>query len=548
MIQAPTQSGKTMLARHIVRHLVQQKCSVVVIDPKGDLYYGLEEDLAAMKQEARTVLFDTSRKPVVGFNPIQRTGLAVADHAAWVAKAILSSWRQPTFWETAQMWRWLLNTMGLVIDTGATMTDALDILRHDDSLRRRQLVPRTNIIPLRREWLAFEELSATKKLEITAPAFARLKPFCENPLIEEIVSARESIDLGTILKNGEILLSHIPAFEPFQPDVAQMLRSLLLNMTAAQAFNIRERPPLYLVIDEAQYVMQHDADLLEELLNVGSSRGIHPILIFHTFAQTAKVNPGLLPAMLSHCKTKIVGGGIPQADLQVLTEEMFTEDWHPYIVKVREKKLIQEMIESTRTQRGESESWNRNLSKSDGGSSSEGSSYASYEGWGRSEGESSGTVEGESGGKSKTSGSSETESSSGGTSWSHSRQTGKNWSTGRGRGKGGSKSKTTVPFHEIKKHWYYKDEYLSLGEFLATRLNKTKSQSVANFVIKYMNERAAFFEAVRIYPLRGREHLPEFRKTIYEKPYYARPSVVTQEEEKGYGSKRAPRKNNDSRR
>jgi hypothetical protein len=503
--------GKTMLARYLVRYLLPQEAAVVCFDSKGDLHYGLREDCAALGLDERTILLETNSANLTAWNPLKPIGLDPQNQAAWVAAAFLSAWRQHTFFETAQMWRWLYYTMALCIDGGGTIVDGLNVLRSGGNFERNQMLARCNLQEVKREWRDYEGKSDTKKFEITAPAFARLQPFCENPVIEAMMTAPNSLDLGDILREGKILLAHIPSSDPLLPGVAQMLRSLLFHLLIAQARNIKDRPPLYLVIDEAWEVMEHDPELLEEILNLGSSPNvrIHVILIFHTFAQAAKVNPGLLSGLLSFCRTKILGGGIPDEDLQVLTPEFFRQEWNPYIVKDRELKLIQESIETTRVQESESK----------GGSKQRGTSLHEMvvRTLMRGKTKSSGTNTMDMGGMTLLEdGTSQYSGGGFGTMSSEGEHAGEADAQGTGKGthtangENWNKGRMVIPFQEIKKHWYYLNRYLELNEYLATRTNQLKTQVARHFVIKYFQDKAVFFRSPDVFPLPGAGRIQEF--------------------------------------
>lgn len=116
----------------------------------------------------------------------------------------------------------------------------------------------------------------------------------------------------------------------------------------AFAIPLTERPRLILVLDEAEHVLERDGELLGTILAEGRSLGIHLVLIFHTFSQITKDNPELLASVLTHCKTKFLGGRLYQDDLDVLSKDLFTEEWHPHIVRDELYSLETEPIETTR--------------------------------------------------------------------------------------------------------------------------------------------------------------------------------------------------------
>ncbi len=351
-ILAPTQHGKSFLARHIIRDLLTENATVYVDDPKGDLYHGLEEDCAALGLADRTILFDTSRRDrLLVFNPLQPMGLQPEDHALWVVGSVKACWHQESMDETPQRLRWMFNALVPVIAAEGGFHDALSLLNYRSKSRRREILEATTNPLIREEWEGYENLTVARRREETASTFGWLSPFCTNPTIRGIVgNGANSVDIGRALTDGSIFLTYLPRFRPLQPDQVNFLRSLFLQSLLAQAFHIPlgDRPPLYIVLDEAEHVLERDPDVIETILNEGATLGIHLILIFHTLAQVTKEKPALLASVLSNCRTKILGGHLTQQDLPMLTEEFFIEEWHPYIVKQQFETLEVEPVETTR--------------------------------------------------------------------------------------------------------------------------------------------------------------------------------------------------------
>jgi hypothetical protein len=370
MIQAPTGAGKSVLARHLVRHLLRLPASEAAIfmdDPKGDLYAGLEEDCAALDLDDRTILFNTARP--LAFNPLKKNGISSQDHALWILGAVKACWGQETFDQTPQMARWLFNGTQPAIEGDGTFLDALEMLNYEETTTRRRLMAATTDQLVRSEWEHYEKLPPIRRREETASAYARLRPFVHNPTIKQIVAQSEaSLDIGEVLREGKILLSHIPRYRPLDPELVNLLRTLLVQSFLAQAFYhpLGERPPLYLIIEEAEHLLERDTGAIETILNEGRSLGIHLVLIFHSFAQVAKKNPALLSSVLANCRTKFIGGNIPQEDLKILTEEFFVEEWSPFIVKDEITGLEVEPLEETRAQISLSEGEQESLARTVG--------------------------------------------------------------------------------------------------------------------------------------------------------------------------------------
>jgi hypothetical protein len=139
----------------------------------------------------------------------------------------------------------------------------------------------------------------------------------------------------------------------------------------AQAFHIppAERPPLLIILDEAEHALSRDSGVIATILREGRGLNIHLILLFHEFAEVAAHNPGLLETVLNGCRTKFIGGHLTQSNLEVLTAELFTTAWHPHIVRDKIVSLEVEPVETTRV----------SISRSRSRSREQGCSYPSSE-------------------------------------------------------------------------------------------------------------------------------------------------------------------------
>jgi hypothetical protein len=574
MIQGPTGVGKTFLARHIFRSLAQQNVSIFVDDPKAELFGALEEDCAALGLDNRTLLFHAGRGcRLPAFNPLKRNGLEIEDHSLWTLAGIRAAWAQETFDQTPQMARWLYNAISLTIEGQGTFLDALDCLHFEQTAARTALMSHTKNRILRQEWEGYESLPMTRRREETAPAYARLHRFCNSPMIRTIISRRaQSLDLGEVLQEGKILLTCFERYRPMELELVNLLRSLLLQSLLAQAFYhpLTERPPVYIILDEAEHALERDTGIIETILNEGRSLGIHLILIFQTFAQVAKKNPGILASVLSNCRTKIIGGHIIQDDLKVLSEELFTTEWNPYIVKDEIEALELNPVETTRVQKSYSEGGHqsagqqsgtaygtavtrgmsvqrgstrgRSTTSSYGASSSQGRAR-SY-GQSRSEGETAGeNSRGEtSSGAAFANTSSSTEGDTHGlseswnnatsvldhvtraiaTSFSRTESISESEGVSFTKGTSWQEGSTVVPFYEYERRMRVTSrQFLTLQEFLAEKLNKLKSQPTGHWAISPPEGKTIFFRAARVRPLLKRgSQLTDFREKVFNNAAY----------------------------
>jgi hypothetical protein len=87
-----------------------------------------------------------------------------------------------------------------------------------------------------------------------------------------------------------------------------------------------------------------------------------------------------------------------------------------------------------------------------------------------------------------------------------------------------SESITVVPFHELRKRWRVASrEFLSLQDFLTTKLIRLKRQPKAHWAVQTPQGSVVFFRALFVKPLiGGKERLAAFRGKVFSKPWYQR--------------------------
>jgi len=91
-----------------------------------------------------------------------------------------------------------------------------------------------------------------------------------------------------------------------------------------------------------------------------------------------------------------------------------------------------------------------------------------------------------------------------------------------------TEAETTSPFHELRKRWRVASrEFLSLQDFLTTKLIKLKSQPKAHWTIQTPQGKVVFFRALWVKSLiGGKERLAAFRTSVFSKPWYQRDDIA----------------------
>jgi hypothetical protein len=185
--------------------------------------------------------------------------------------------------------------------------------------------------------------------------------------------------------------------------------------------------------------------------------------------------------------------------------------------------------ESAHTQSSISEGWNEADASTTSSTDSDTTSEAETSGTSHVEG----TSQAESVGETFAYGTSTNQSEERSTSTT----TGENYSVSRGvtpsesTSEGESIAESVTPFHELKKRWRVASrEFLSLADFLTTKLIQLKSQPKMHWAIQPPEGKTVFFKARFVKPLAGgRERLSAFRDRVFSKPYYSTHTEVMTE-------------------
>jgi hypothetical protein len=91
---------------------------------------------------------------------------------------------------------------------------------------------------------------------------------------------------------------------------------------------------------------------------------------------------------------------------------------------------------------------------------------------------------------------------------------------GENETEGWTETRSIVPFHELHKRWKVASrEFLSLQDFLTTKLNQLSSAKRAHWVIQPPEGKALFIKASTVRPLPGgKERLPAMYRVVFDRP------------------------------
>lgn len=251
----PTGTGKTSLAKNLVRDELEQGRGLVALETNGDMI----EDICDLVPDHRigdVVFLDpTDSEYAVGFNPFAGSPNAslVADQISELFERLWKSFWGP---RTAQLAHMGLLTLALQSGDGATLLD-LPRLYTSTGFRAATIAGLDDPIGLGPDWSWLSGLPEKELATIAAPLLNKCRAFTARPSIRGIIGqARPKITMRQIMEQQKILLVNLPkgllGAETVKLLGCLVLVSLWQTATERSRLPLSQRHPFGLVVDEVQ--------------------------------------------------------------------------------------------------------------------------------------------------------------------------------------------------------------------------------------------------------------------------------------------------------
>jgi hypothetical protein len=424
--------GKSFYLRHLIDQFVIHRQPFGVIDPHSDIYvYALWRLRRAGVRPERIVPIDPGDdRYAVGFNPFA-CGLSDAgETASMVLEAFLKAWGAASFDATPRLEGVLRGTFRLLIESGLTLLEGVDLLSVDNAIFRRALRERVSDRLVRKDWEEHEKLAKGDKLALFESSRNRLRRVLEAaPLQWMLAQTRNTLDLKAVLDDGKYLLANLGSISA--PTTQRLIGALLVNglFHAAKRRNSWRRRDWFLICDEfGEFATRDFASSLDQLRKFG----VHLVLAHQRLRQLEREDADVLSSVMTNAKIKVVFGGLERPEADRMARELFTGNVRGDRLKhVAYQTKFRPVLDTFEV---ESQSW----SNSEGESEADSWSRSSASGFSEMETESfhAEEIDAETRGRSRT----EQSSSSSGASGTRSRTA--------SHGSGGSRSLVPISRHE----------------------------------------------------------------------------------------------------
>ena len=321
--------GKSKFMEHLIRHDVQNRNGLCLIDPHGGLYADVIKWCVwnGMLPRRKIVLIEPSEeKWTFGFNPLDFSGFSPAERADAVegmVRACAQVWGGEDLTKTPRLARILPSVFHALAAKRLTLLEALDVCDayNTDGLRRYITAGLEDTV-FRQEWAQFNSWEPPKFTDMFESTRNRLAAFLRSPVVRNMLGLGEpALDLSRAMEEGWIVLVNLGG--KLSQENRRLVGALLVNALFMKA--LRRRPeksrPFYLYLDECYYFFNDD---ISRILTEGRKFGLHTILAHQNLGQLREAGDAVYTAVMQ-IENKVVFGGIrPPADAAEVAETIFT--------------------------------------------------------------------------------------------------------------------------------------------------------------------------------------------------------------------------------
>ena len=323
--------GKTKFLEQMIRQDIEHRHGLCLIDPHGTLYSEMVAWCAryGLHRRRRIHLIDPNDPEwTVGFDPLrhddpEQVPLAV-DAAVEVCAQV---WGGEDTNRTPLLKKCLRAIFYALAVNGRPFGDAMKLVVKKDPEGFRAAL--TNALPNEVYQLLWDDLNALRAASSGRPSAAprtAWSSFLGNPVIQRMMSVKEkALDLRRCMDDGDIILVNLRPLN-ISADNARLVGTLLTNGLFNAAIRrderVAKRKPFYLYIDECYQYLSSD---VEAMLDQTRKFGLHLTLVHHHLSQLTHYGDQIYKAVMTNAQTKVVFGGVPDEDGEILARELLRE-------------------------------------------------------------------------------------------------------------------------------------------------------------------------------------------------------------------------------
>ncbi len=251
-----TGAGKSTLIANMAINDMRNKEGIAVIDPHGDLSSIMLDYIPSHRLNDVVYLDPSDTKNPFHFNPLEAKDSP--ENKELIASGIVSIFYKLYAHSWGPRLEYILrNTILTLVEyPNATLVDVAPLLTND-TFREKVLTKVTDPV-LKRFWVdEFANMHPRLRSEAISPILNKIGQFVTSPLIRGIIgSSKSTIDLGTIMDEGKILILNLSQGKLGEDNAALLGAMFITKMQLAAMHRVyqeeEKRKDFYLYVDEFQ--------------------------------------------------------------------------------------------------------------------------------------------------------------------------------------------------------------------------------------------------------------------------------------------------------
>jgi hypothetical protein len=339
-------SGKSKMIEWIARELIDQREGFCLIDPHGTLYHELVKYLAYHRPKREVILFNPSdRRRVVGFNPFRSHGDGdLSVYVDRLVQLIVRVRQEANTDEKPRLERILKAVLYTILELKLPLDTAQYLLSFTQRAIREHITKKLHSTIIRNEFSDLARLKAEDFRTQVEAVNNRLLRFLQSQQVRRIVNLdHHTLDFRDIIEGKKILLCNLhEADDALSFESASLLGTLMLNeiwTVAKQRKGRGGKDPhdFFVIMDEFQNFITPD---IPEILPQSRKFGLKFMLFHQYLGQLRDKDESVYNAVMAVCQTKIVFGGLPAPDAEMMVKELF-----PGEINLERIKFLNQVVE-----------------------------------------------------------------------------------------------------------------------------------------------------------------------------------------------------------
>lgn len=294
----PTGTGKSRLLEVIILHLLQNGCSVCMVEPKMSMLTHVLAHARRLGIAPEAVrLLDPQSPLIPGFNPLLAGGLG---QTAGDLVSLLEN--NSTSWGV-RLDDVLTNAFLLAGAHGLSILEVVRMLTDDDYRSALLAYPHAGtegyaVAEARRFFAAeFAAWNRTERANAVAPALRRLREFLRNQALRPLLTARRNtVDFPGLWQRQGLVLAHVEA-SALGDAGARLLAGMLASGLFRTAMRTSGPVPVVLVVDELSLAERLVGRTICDILAVGRSQNL---VILAACQHLDQLSPELRASLLTN--------------------------------------------------------------------------------------------------------------------------------------------------------------------------------------------------------------------------------------------------------